>query len=482
MSLASSRSSILVPGLSVAFGNASEKRSLHFFWLAAEDDFSRHFGNDFWARLVMQTAHAYPVVQYAVHATAALYETYIMRSDADLLQGMLDSPASRAAMLRNKAVKVLSEQLRMDRLPRQVVLTCCLLFVWLELLRNDFEAAITHLKSGLRILRDMKQQQQQSQLHTSASHSGFNPMLLKDVDRTISHMFTRLQIQVTIHGSPGSDVKFTPTASPLETIIQQVPSSFADVAEARDCLDNISTFAFRLIRQKQQFEASQRPKATISPNSTWPLLIRARDSYLAHLEQWHTAFQNSMHLITAVGADSPAILLLRINYTMVIMVMKNLFTESELAYDRYNVDFDQLVGLAEAILRHSRRETSCSALSLDAGILPCLFYTSLKCRDTAIRRRALHVLKSAPEREGLWHRDSIIAAATWKMTMEEQWWSMADPVAQQLPGSLRIYREKVTSAGTHGALASVRFAGGPPGSSDIEWDVSRLLSRFGDTI
>ncbi|KAJ5825953.1 hypothetical protein N7474_003091 [Penicillium riverlandense] len=481
MGLASSRNSILLPGLSVAFENTSEKRSLYFFWLAAENDISRHFGDNFWARLVMQTAHAYPVVQYAVHATGVLYETYITRSDGDLLRGLLDSPTSHTAMLRNKALKLLSDQLQMGRLPRQVVLMCCLLFVWLELLRNDFEAAITHLKSGLRILQDMEQQQQQPQAHTSASHSGSNPPL-KDVDRAISHMFTRLQVQVTIHGCPGSEVKFMPTTSPFDTSIQQVPSSFRDVAEARDSLDNIATYAFRLIRQKQQFEPSQRPEPPISRNSNWPLLIRARDSYLAHLEQWHTALQKSMHLIPEIKASSPAILLLRINYTMAVMVMKNLFTESELAYDRYNVDFDQLVGLAEAILRNSRRETFGSALSLDTGVLPCLFYTSLKCRDTAIRRRALHVLELAPEREGLWHRDSIIAAATWKMSIEEQWWSMADPVAQQLPGSLRIYREKVTSAGIQKARANVRFAGGPPGSSDIEWEVSRLLYRFGDTI
>lgn len=471
---ASSRSSILVHGLSGAFENTGEKQSLRFFWLAAENDISRHFGNDFWPRLVMQTAHAYPVVRYAVQAISALYEAYVLRSEADLLQGLLDSPASRAAMFRNKSVKLLSDQLQMDKLPRQIVLTCCLLFVWLELLRNDFEAAITHLRSGLRILQDTEQQP-----NASASRSESNPSL-KGVDDTISHMFMSLQTQVTIHGCHGSGVKFSPLTSPSETINQHVPSSFGDLAEARDCLDNIATCAFGLIRQKQQFEESQGPQATLSPG--WPLLIRARDSYLWHLEQWHTALGSSMRLTAAIEAGLPATLLLRLNYTMVVMVMMNLFSESELAYDQYNAEFDQLVGLAEAILRDSRCKTFGTILSLETGVLPCLFYTSLKCRDTAIRRRALHVLESAPEREGIWHRDSIIAAATWKAAMEEQWWSIADPMAERLPGPLRVYREKVTSAGSPMAQATVRFAGGPPGSADIDWQVSWVLSRFGDTI
>lgn len=404
----------------------------------------------------------------------------MMNNDAGLSQGMLDIPTSRAAMLRQKAVKLLAGHMLEDRLPRQVVLTCCLLFVWLEFLRNDFDAGLTHLKSGLRILLEMEQEQKQ-QLHAPVSYSGSVPTL-QDVDGTISHMFTRLQIQAAIHGYPTSDFNSTPLRFPSEAIIEHIPQSFRGVAEARHWLDNIVIQVFQLIRQKQQFEASQGPAATLSPH--WPLLIRARDSHLVRLEQWHRAFRNSEHLTHTPGADSPAIPLLGLNHAMAAMVMKNLFSESELTYDRYHADFERLLGLCEASLRHSRRETSGPVLSLDVGVLPCLFYVTLKCRDTAIRHRALHLLELAPEREGMWHRDSIIAAATWKVAMEEQWRDRAEPGKRQLPESARIYREKVIVAGTQRgpAKVKVRFGGGPPGSADVDWEVNRLLSRFGDMI
>lgn len=42
----------------------------------------------------------------------------------------------------------------------EVILTSCLVFIWLEFMPNDFDAGLKHLKSRLKILEDFIDQQQ----------------------------------------------------------------------------------------------------------------------------------------------------------------------------------------------------------------------------------------------------------------------------------------------------------------------------------
>ncbi|KAI1412063.1 hypothetical protein F5Y13DRAFT_180413 [Hypoxylon sp. FL1857] len=453
------------PALNIS---AVERESLHFFWAATEHDVSRNFEPHFWGRVVLQASREYSTVQYALDAVSSLYKAYMTREHAThQSQGVLDTPTTRLALLcYNKAVKLISDDLAAGKIPLQAVLICCLLFIWLEFLRNDFATGMKHLQSGLAILQEAPGRCNRS-----------SPALVA-IDESIPHVFTRLQIQATLHGCPASDFNSSPMKCPSEAIINSHPSAFFTLAEARYSLDSKLVYVFQFVREKQTIETSRGTQASECPE--WPQLAAKRDAHITELMEWNAAFQQSSLLGAGNSANSIAILLLQLNFEVAFTVLKTLFFDSEMQYDEYTTEFRQMLTLIEKILQ-SRPNRQCPVLSLDMGIIPALCYIILKCRERSIRYKAMELLKSAPEREGMWHRDSIIVATNWKVTVEERLAAGVLGVDQSpLPISARIYREKVRDASMDGKSAVVRFDGGPAGSSITEWELNGLLSRLGD--
>ncbi|OTA80305.1 hypothetical protein M434DRAFT_228835 [Hypoxylon sp. CO27-5] len=449
--------------------NAVERESLHFFWIATEHDVSRNFEQQFWGRLVLQASREYPTVLYALDAVSALYKAYMrMEHVTHQSQGILDTPMSRSALLcYNKAVKLISDEISAGTVPLKAVLICCLLFVWLEFLRNDFATGLKHLQSGLAILQE-----------TSGICNRRSPSFI-GIDESIPHIFTRLQIQATIHGCPSSDFNSSPMKCPSEAVINPHIPAFLTLAEARHPLDSNIVYVFQLVREKQTFEARKEFRATEC--SEWTYLVARRDTYVTALMRWRAAFQHSTLLTATKDGDSVGTLLLQLNFEVAMMVLKALFFVSEMQYDEYNAEFKRMLTLVERILQAGPPKGQHHILSIDTGVIPALCYIILKCRERAIRYNGMEALKRAPEREGMWHRDSMIVATNWKVALEE---SLASRVlgADQgsIPKSARIYREKVQDASADGKSAVVRFDGGPAGSSVTEWELNGLLSRLGD--
>jgi len=59
-------------------------------------------------------------------------------------------------------------------------------------------------------------------------------------------------------------------------------------------------------------------------------------------------------------------------------------------------------------------------LSFDIQILAPLYYTALKCRHPALRRRALEMLQLAPRREALWNAHHAYVTAKRVIELEER--------------------------------------------------------------
>lgn len=447
----------------------SERRCLYYFQLATQNDISRFFGTSFWDSLVLPAANIYPTVRHSLLAVSTLYEAYFKKEyESHRSQGVLDTPTSQSALVEyNKAVGVLSSVLLGSSLPREIVLICCLLFVWLEFLRNDLATGLKHLKSGILIIKDAHQSKVPSPL-SAANH----------VNESVAHLFTRLQIQATLHGCPQSDFNMAPLDCPTEVNINAMTPQFETAETFRHSLDRKLVQVFQFVRKKQNFERSRGSEAAVV-SSEWSHLIAERDMHLVDLEQWHAAFEESLISALSNKKNVPGVLLIGLNHAMAVLMMKNLFFETEMLYDYCIDDFSHLLGLAENILQQSPPRGSSPTLSLDMGVIPVLFYVVMKCRNVELRHKAMELLRCAPDREGIWHRDTIIAAGAWKVAMEEKQLSMELGV-DALPETARIYREQVTDADKDGEQATVRFEGGPAGSGGMSWEIRGLLSRLGD--
>lgn len=77
-----------------------------------------------------------------------------------------------------------------------------------------------------------------------------------------------------------------------------------------------------------------------------------------------------------------------------------------MVHDEYLNEMVEIVELSEKVLRSRGAGSKTLTYSVDVGTVPSLFYVDMKCRTSAIRRRAINLLLSYPRREGTW--DSIL--------------------------------------------------------------------------
>ena len=159
------------------------------------------------------------------------------------------------------------------------------------------------------------------------------------------------------------------------------------------------------------------------------------------LERWHT------HLKTlpehqqdgSTPNNVAAIYLLELRYSIQKIIQCNLLSSSEMSYDDSRDDFERVLLLAENFL-DTIESSGHFPFSLESGLIPALFCTALKCGNSALRSKALALLKRCPYREGLWHRDSIIQVAHWKI-MNETARALPDGI---VPENARVHREELT--------------------------------------
>lgn len=113
----------------------------------------------------------------------------------------------------------------------QVTLMSCLIFVYLELYRDDAERAMQHLKSGLQILQNW---QESKRVQTA------DPRRLKwasqDIDPSLVIMYRRMNVSATVHGCQdgGFDSSYTTEEARNAICSQETFSNLAMAAREMD--------------------------------------------------------------------------------------------------------------------------------------------------------------------------------------------------------------------------------------------------------
>jgi hypothetical protein len=145
--------------LSVALpGTRKERRAFEYFRNCTVPEFCGYFPEEFWERDVLQASVAHPALRHAIVALGALHEAY----KDDLRSGTTTTRSTTtqddinyfALSQYTKALSHLSRSLSRDRQQKQAVLMSCVVFTCFDNMTGDIASAITHLWSGLRILRN----------------------------------------------------------------------------------------------------------------------------------------------------------------------------------------------------------------------------------------------------------------------------------------------------------------------------------------
>ena len=164
------------------------------------------------------------------------------------------------------------------------------------------------------------------------------------------------------------------------------------------------------------------------------------DMVLAYIGQWSDKFEvlsKSLHGKKSSIAVSAAILRLQIICAHVTLV--GILAADEMVYDGMLKEFEEVVALAELVLR-ARPGQKRSGFCFDLGVIYGLAGSAAKCRSTNIRRKAIALLLGSARREGVW--DSLLFGKMmeWHADVEETFLENG-----QVPAWARISGLRMTS-------------------------------------
>lgn len=424
-------------------GTREEQKYVHLFCTQTTRAMSGVFQSELWDRLIPQISHSVPVVRHAAAAVSAAHERFLCRD-------VLSMKANEEFALEqyNKAIKHLIERLSSPNQTMDLMLVTCYLFMCLEMLNGNHAQALDHLQSGMRIL------------HRQGPASK-NSAIVTDLGSELSDLSLRLNIQLSLHGR---QMMVFDLESPEPDLHLAKEIVITDIFEARHTLDRLMNTGLVFVR-----EASLRK--AVARDSYLPRQQQLRKEFLA----WKNAFgrlptTNWRHMRSI---DPRAPLLLWIQYRVSQIWVETCLSMDEMIYDEYKETFETIVSDAEKLValnsEASPEDDDLTArFTLEAGIIPMLYWSSIKCRQPLVRRRAMDVISRSPQQEGLWKKKRFLKVAQLVIDLEEKD-MMSLPVEERIPtDKQRVYEtmgvdEKETSPSQITILSK-------PHGWDADWD------------
>ncbi|KAK2774922.1 C6 zinc finger domain protein [Colletotrichum kahawae] len=239
--------------------NGADYRAMQFFFEIVGPNLPGATDPFFWTDLVMQFTRFEPAVKHSVIAISALYEDVTMKRTAEY--GSLANRRLRDNSLAlahyNIAIKHL---LVMEN--KGLVVLVCLLFICIETLQSNREAALQHSTHGTIILG------------TSDALS------YRWVKQWVLPLFRRLN---TLNFWFGEG----PDLPDLEVFKYLTPAQFSDYDEAGGMIDDVFNQAFQLLCQGYTYRGG-----LLRGQDPPPKLLGQRRKIVQLLNDWHTLFED----------------------------------------------------------------------------------------------------------------------------------------------------------------------------------------------
>ncbi|ERS97295.1 uncharacterized protein SPSK_02418 [Sporothrix schenckii 1099-18] len=367
-------------------------------------------GSAFWGRLVLQLAHAEPCVRHAVAAASLVHQD---------VQLALRHPAGYVAANRcahaawQRAAQSLAARIQRQPDVHLVALVCCLLFTLIEFLRGRAAMAMLHVENGLQILAAHRQSRRAKATITSSRHQSRNRRRDRSaVEDTILPIFARLNIMSTLAG------KMTPPA--YGTMDDYDGDDDDDDDDEAFDLADVELRLVAILDTCIRFIGQASTKAAALAIDVADFAEQTRLQTM--LDAWRRQFErlvgrtSGTRRTRAVGLHHQFM----VHVKAVGVWLRVCTTASETAVDAYLADFVELVDHATHVVGGPHATQQQALVSFDIQVLGPLYYTALKCRHPATRRRALALLRCAPRREGLWNAHVAYATAQRVIEREER--------------------------------------------------------------
>lgn len=393
MTLSTQTKLSILPGTS-----AAERSYIDFFRERTMKQLLGDFASVEFDSLLVQIISAEPIVRHAVFALSSAQRMQLAQEQ---------SPKDVCFALQHygKAMRGLTEGLSDNPDPTRsnVSMMTCVLLICFEYIRQRYDESVVHFQGGLTMVK------------TST------------IDDCLIEIFERLDLMQCLMTATKPCLTFR---VPHKRDSQQDRQPFRTIPEARDALLSWTTAVINL---NIDIDA-QLSKLNEAPGIPEDLLFQLESQQSALQEASRTWFESLDGMVTdhsSIGVSDQrtqleAIGTLRIRgLTLNIMLKTALSGSQENLMDIYIPDFRQIITLAESRVQNKASESShlssCSAnaFSLELGIIAPLYWAASKCRDPALRRKAIAILLSTQHREGPWQAQQF-AMWAWKVVRWEE--------------------------------------------------------------
>lgn len=367
---------------------------------------------------ILQVAHSEPSVW---HATVALGSLQAPENAPEAGSGPMFSFHQYG-----KAVQVLNESLKSrNDVHSATVLANSLLFATFEVLQKDFSKGARHINGSLNYLCDL--------VHYGTMDDSI-------VFSSFVDVFARLAISASIFGGQRTRLLLDPFEW-LSSHLRDERKFTMEIA-GHACLFSLS--AMRLLEEPWQFGVGSLGEAIDDLNRE--RLAALREQLLASINSWHRSMQLLEYSLRDHTLRYRAILLkIYISYCQICVSAISFgdAESTELRYDRYLLQFQELLALCKAFMdcgdleTHEEGGLRYPSFTIHIGIIHILWYITIKCRDPGIRREAMQLLNHCHHGEGDTFDGVMIAGyAETVIKLEE---GMDNPTcAEDVPNERRI--------------------------------------------
>ncbi|KAK7182485.1 hypothetical protein DPSP01_010641 [Paraphaeosphaeria sporulosa] len=410
---------IIRPKIATAESSA-EQRSFAYFCRNTSREFAAPFGNEFWKCLVLQVAERERCVKQAIVALGALHESFTDQYLPPHLQSPLaphhlHRPSWNLTNLATKSYTTALRELQKHIMPDayddlHVSLLCCILLTSFEWLRGSYAAAITHLKSGLYILRQW------------SSSTSKNTPTAHFIRKKLAPIYIRLSIQARTFSQDIipvpwlSDGLFAPPAA------EDIHNEEEHLQAARNALDVLCGDVYLSPHSLKLF------------SSDFTISRAASFNFSSRLSKWWMEYHR--HLLppsySQLSSPRPENVNLTLWYTILTLLQSSFSTADPMELDKYTPQFRQIVDLSRILMLSSTSPAPFQRIGtrsdppktarfrIDMEVIPMLYHVGSKCRHPALRREAITLLRGGANREGLWDGWASATLAEHIMTVEEE--------------------------------------------------------------
>lgn len=332
----------------------------------------------------------------------------------------------------SRSLAALQQRINQGAADLSVSLISCILFIAIELLQGNRNAAVTLYKQGVQIMLG----------------SEANPIV-----SLLLPIFRRLGTwALIINGGPDDCWDLNP-------VVVVSDPDLSSIGEARNVLCGIVAEMKTLdldtkASWDQTYDARQNGAAG---------LVARQQLLEKRLNHWYSGFvslecMQTSSILHSTGSSDGDTALLLMTYTSVLIEIKTCLDPDQTIYEAYETEFAQILDLAPIAIASTRlADGEQPPFMFEMGVFLPLFITALKCPFPQMRRRALQFLWQAPPAQGLFICGPAADAVAVIVTLEENPGTTprnASEVSQLLaqPGCIPAATDRTCSFGVSSEL------------------------------